>query len=373
MVRYLFLIYFIICLAPARAQDNKPWAGFGIEANYIHGHAFKHTKKILVDFPATSPAFELNFVMQTYGRKDWQQRRRYPVIGMGLVYTSYDNNAVYGKSISLYPNIRIPLITGKKLEWSIKTGYGLAYINKIYERYPSWDTLNVAMSTHFNNYTYVGTDLSYRVNEHLDIILGANFSHISNAALRSPNLGINKYGANIGIRYSPVTSMPKRIVKDLPKLKNRVLFQLRFGISGSEMGTADGPMNPIYSYSAFASKRYWSKNKFFVGLDYAYYKNIYMFLKNNEIAPGKERENSWKSTVFIGNEFLIGRVGFVFQLGYYLHKGMLTDKNIYQKLGGNLYIVQREKGILKELTVHCYLKAHSPDAELAELGIGAAF
>jgi hypothetical protein len=255
----------------------------------------------------------------------------------------------------------------------LKAGFGLGYVTKIFERYPNWDTLNNAMGSHINNYTYAATELRYRVNEHLDIQGGINFSHASNAALRSPNLGINKYGAHIGIRYSPVTSEPKRIVNDWPDKKNRVLFHVRFGISGSEMGMADGPMNPIYNATAFVSKRYWSKNKFIVGLDYAYYKNIYMFLKNNEIAPGKERENSWKSTVFIGNEFLIGRVGILFQLGYYLKKGMLTETSIYQKLGANVYLVQQEKGLLKELTLHGYLKAHSPDAELVEVGFGAAF
>lgn len=372
MVRHTILFILLACYFAVSAQDNKPWAGFGIEAGYIAGCAFKHTKKIKVDFPTSSPAIDINFVMQTYGRKDWQQRRKYPVVGLGFTYTVYDNT-VYGSCISVYPNLRIPLIAAKKLEWSIKAGFGVGYISKVFERYPSWDTLNTAMSSHLNNYTYLGTEVRYRINEHLDVITGVNFSHVSNAALRSPNLGINKYGANLGVRYSPITSEPKRITNDLPVLRNRVLFQLRAGISGSEMGTADGPMNPIYTYTALLSKRYWSKNKLFAGVDYGYYKNIYMFLKNNEISPGKEKANSWKSAAFIGNEFLLGKVGIVFQLGYYLHKGYLTEKKVYQKLGGNLYILQHEKGLLKELTLHCFLKAHSPDAELAELGIGAAF
>ena len=369
----LLIIVFTLYVLTIRAQENRPWAGFGIEANYIAGRAFKHTKSIKADFPESSPAFDINFVMQTHGTKDWQQRRKYPVIGLGMTYTIYDNNVVYGQCFSVYPNIRIPLITGKKMEWAMKAGYGLGYINKRFERYPSWDTMNTAMSSHLNNYTYLATELRYRVNEHLDIQAGLNFSHVSNAALRSPNLGINKYGAHIGIRYSPVTSMPSRTIRDLPKLKNRILFQVRFGISGSEMGTADGPMNPIYSYSAFVSRRYAGKNKLYIGADYAYYRNIYMFLKNNEVSPGDEKSLSTKSAIFIGNEFLLGRIGIIFQAGYYIHKGTLTDYPVYEKLGGNIYLLQQEKGFLKELTLHCYLKAHLTTAELAELGVGAAF
>lgn len=368
----LYALCMFLCHTYVAAQ-HKAWDGFGIEGYYIGGRAFKHSKKILTDFPDYSPAFELNFVQQTYGRKAWHQRRRYPLVGLALGYTEYDKNVVYGRCFSINPNIRIPLITKGRFEWSFRAGFGIGYITKRYARFPDFDTLNTAMSTRLNNYSYFTTDVRYRINKHVDVLAGLNFAHISNAALRQPNLGINKYGAHIGIRYSPVNNNPEHIVRENNTLPNRWLVQARFSMAGTEMSAPDGPMYPIYLVSAFASRRYWSKNKVYAGVDYEYHSNIAAFLKNNEISPGKEKQNAWKSSVYVGNEFLIGRLGIIFQVGYYTRKHAFKGSSIYQKLGGNVYILQSETGIVKELTLHAYLKTHNAEAELAEAGIGIAF
>ncbi|MBS1772637.1 MAG: acyloxyacyl hydrolase [Bacteroidetes bacterium] len=372
-MRYLLLLCFI-AISPFNiyAQENKPWAGFGIEGNLIAGHAFKHSSKFKAGFPTISPAFDLNFIQQTYGRKDWQQRRRYPIVGFGITYTRYDDS-VYGDAISIYPNLQIPLITGKKLEWTLRAGFGLAYITKRFSRASDWDTLNTVIGSHVNNYSFFSTDLRYRVNEHLDIQLGADFAHISNAAFRTPNLGINKYGGHVGVRYFPVTSKPMFVKKDLPKLDNRILGELRLGLAGNETGPANGPKYPIYMATAYASKRYWGKNKLMLGLDYSFHTNVYRFLINNEIEPGKEKAHSWQSALFLGNEFLIGRAGVIFQVGYYVKHHEMNSKPMYQKLGGCYYLLQHEKGSLKELFIAILLKTHTTEAELVELGIGAGF
>ena len=358
---------------PCRAQKHKPWSGTGIEFNAMAGKIYKHTKNFRAPVPERSTAFELNLVQQTYGRKAWQQRRNYPLVGVGLTYTDYGIDSIFGKCLSIYPSLELAILRSGPFSWTFRTGFGLAWVSRHYERNGSWDTLNNAIGSHFNNYTVFMTDLRYRVNEHLDLQLGGNFSHISNAALRVPNLGVNLYGVHIGLRYFPVTSRPEPIKQDLPRLKNRWLAQLRMGMAANEYGEADGPLYPVYLVSAFVSKRYAGKNKAFLGLDYSYHEGVYAFLRNNEIEPGRERGLSWKSSVFIGNEFLIGRFGVLLQVGYYLKDAYLQMDPYYQKLGCNIYLLQREKGLLKEAAVSVLLKTHKTQAELVELGLGFGF
>lgn len=372
-----FFLLFMVFLASfpqfAPAQGNKPWSGFGIESNYSAGKIFKHTRKIKAGIPPSSSSFEINFIQQTYGRKSWQQRSRYPLVGFGITYTNYGWDSIYGKCISIYPNLQIPIIRYKDFEWTFRAAFGLGYATRHYSRVGGWDTLNTAVASHLNNYTSFATDLRYRVNKNLDVQIGANFSHISNATLRQPNLGINMYGVHAGLRYFPATSQPDRIMRKLSPLKNRWLVQARIGIAGTEQGFADGPMSPVYLASAYASKRYLSKNKAFAGIDYSYHQNMYVFLRNNEILPGEEKANSWTSAVFAGNEFLIGRVGIIMQVGYYLKQTYIKRDKTYQKIGAQFYLVQHEKGILKELAAAIILKTHKVDAELAEVGIAAGF
>jgi len=356
---------------PAMAQDAPKGSGFGIELNQSVGRVLKHTKNFHAPVPSLSLATDLNFTFHTYGRCDWQVRRSYPVLGVGLTYTHYGLDSIYGQCIGLYPNIQIPLITGKKLEWTLRFGLGIGYVTRHYSRSPGGDTLNNAIGSHLNNFTLFNTDVRYHINDHWDFQLGANFSHISDGSFRQPNLGVNMYGAHMGVIYYPVTRCPKRITCELKPLKNRWLLQGRLGMSFVSYKPAGGPLYPVYMPSLYVSKRYASRNKAFLGIDYSYHRNVYAFLKNNEILPGKESANSWKSAVFIGNEFLMGRFGLVLQVGYYLKRAYLKEDPYYEKLGYNFYLIQHEHGGLKELSIYTMLKTHKVVAELIEFGISA--
>lgn len=363
------------CLFPAAAAQaqNKPWSGFAIESNIVAGKVFKHTPKFRAPIPDLTTAYDLCFLQQTYGKKEWQQRRKYPLVGFGFTYTVYGIDAIYGRCIGMYPVLQLPIVRGNRMEWTLRAGFGLGYVSKHYERVPGWDTLNNAISSHINNFTTFSTDLRYHINTHWDVQLGANFSHISNAALKQPNLGINTYGAHMGVRYYPVTAQPQRMMRKLQPLSNRWLAQARVSMAFNEMGTTDGPLYPVYIASAYVSRRWRSKNKMFAGIDYSYHRKIEAFLKNNEIFPGEEKAHSWKSAVFAGNEFLFGRVGVLLQAGYYIKDAALSIAPYYEKLGGNFYIIQKEQGPVKEMCISVLLKAHKTEAELAELGIGFGF
>lgn len=371
--KLVYILSLLLITRSANAQDHKPWSGFGIETNVYAGKIFRHSPKFPTQLPDMVNTFEVNFVSQTYGTKPWQQRRKFPVVGFGVAYTNYGIDSIYGKCISIYPNLEIPLIKKKNIEWTLRAGFGLGYITQNYRRYATFDTINTAIGSRVNNYSIFATDLRYRINEHVDVQAGLNFSHVSNAALRAPNLGINTYGAHVGVRYFPVTNQPEKIIRNLTPLKNRWLIQGRLGLAGKEQAAPDGPIYPIYLLTAYASKRYWSKNKLLMGVDYSYHPEIYTFLRNNEIAVGEERANSWRGAVFVGNEFLIGRVGILFQVGVYWHNIYNAENAFYEKLGGNLYLINKETGILKELYLSMLLKVHMEEAELVEAGLGFGF
>jgi hypothetical protein len=61
------------------------------------------------------------------------------------------------------------------------------------------------------------------------------------------------------------------------------------------------------------------------------------------------------------------------QVGVYIKNAALKMDPYYEKLGGNLYLVQKEKGALKELYTSVLLKTHKAQAELVEVGVGFGF
>lgn len=360
----------LLSTAALHAQQQPAWSGFGIESNIMVGRMLRHSPRFTGPLPDHSYSIELNFVKKTYGQKDWQQRRRYPQLGLGVYYNNYNMPDVYGQAIGIFPNVQLSLVRSGHFEWSFKAGMGVCYYTKPYERLPSPNTENVAIGGHWNNISPFSTDIRWSFDEHWDLQAGLNFSHVSNAAFQQPNLGINMYGAHIGLRYFPVTSNPVKIRRDLPPLKNRWLVQARASIAFIEASPADGPLNPVYMGAVFASKRYWSKNKVYAGLDYYYNSAKYARLKSVEHFPGSEYSHSTQAAVFLGNEFLLGRLGVLFQLGYYLHRMDEQEDKLYQKVGGNFYLLQREKGPIKELFFSAILKTHRANAELFEMGLG---
>ncbi|PSK89013.1 acyloxyacyl hydrolase [Taibaiella chishuiensis] len=352
------------------AQEQQSWKGFGIEGNVMMGKMIKHTARFTGTLPERSYSAELNFVKQCYGQKDWQQRRHNPQLGVGLYYTNYNKNDVYGQVFGIFPNIQFPLVHGKNIEWTLRLGMGVCYVTKPYQRTPVANTENTVIGGHWNNLSPFSTDLRWHISDQWDLQAGLNFSHVSNASFQQPNLGINMWGGHIGLRYFPVTSRPDPIRRPLEPLKNRWLLQGRASIAFVESPPADGPLYPVYMGALYVSKRYWSKNKVYGGADIYYNTRMYSLLKSIEHFRGSEGAQSTQVAVFLGNEFLVGRIGLIAQAGYYLHKMDDQKSDFYQKIGGNLYLVQREKGLLKELFFSAILKTHTTTAELFEMGIG---
>jgi hypothetical protein len=379
MIRYrgIFLFLAVTCLSlqyACHAQEVKPGSGFCFDVNAFQGKVYKHTAKFRLPVPERSTGIDLNFQWKTYGRREWHQRTNYPVIGIAVAYTNYGIDSVYGRCFSIYPNIEIPIINTRRFQWTVRLGNGAGYVTRRYARFPYFDTINNAISSNLNDYASLMTDLRWRINEHWDFQVGGNFSHISNAAYKQPNLGINLYGAHVGVKYFPVTSSPKRLVRTLKPLSNRWLMQFRLGMAYTGSNAPRGPNYPVYLATAYASRRWAGRYKYFAGLDYSYHEQINAYVRNNGwVAPGTEAAQSYKIAALAGHEFLLGRLGVILQAGYYLKQAFQVQGKIYQKIGGHYYLVQKEKGPVKEVYLSAFLKTHTANAELAEFGFGMSF
>lgn len=367
--RFAFLWAIVLCCnGNIWAQQGK--AGFGIETNLLGGRIFKHTQNFRGPIPSMSGGVELNLVWKTDGKADWQQRRQYPTLGLGLSYIHYDKEN-YGAGVGVFPNLSLPIWCKQNWEWTIRFGMGLGYISKQYRPYaPHWDTLNNAIGGRVNNFSLFSSDVRYHINQHWDLQAGINFTHMSSAKYRVPNLGINLLGAHIGFRYFPNTAYPTKIKTQLPVLKNRILLQARLAVALSTGESAGSAATPVYISSLSLSKRYWGKNKIIVGLDYGYHQAVYDFMRFQALETGNERNRAWNAGLFAAHEFLYGKVGLYMQVGAYVRQTLLAKAPIYQRLGMNWYLLQNEKGLIKELTITTLLKTHYATAELAELGVG---
>ncbi len=367
------LLLLFLSASQLLAQDSTRNKGFGIETNFLAGRIIKHSASFTAPVPPVSMALDVSCLWQTYGKHEWEQRRGFPLVGVGMMLTDYNSKNIFGRCLGLYPNIQVPLIRGKKLEWTFRWGVGVAYVTKKYQLTPTVDTINTAVSTNVNAFGVYIMDLRYHKNEHWDLHAGLNFTHISNGLYREPNLGVNMGGFHFGVRYFPTTSSPERILRKMAPLKNRWSVEVRGGTGQKEARAAGKPIEPSYVGAVSVSKRYQGRNKVFMGVDAVYHKDVYAFLKNYGVELGQEKQHSWDGGIFVGHEFLVGRVGMLGIVGTYYRQTFLDFDPIYERLGAKYYFIQHEKGLLKDAFLSVHLTTHGAVAEYTEFGLGVAF
>jgi hypothetical protein len=266
--------------------------------------------------------------------------------------------------------LQIPLIRGRNWEWTLRLGDGIGYITHRYKSAGPNDTINVAIGSHVNDFGIFMTDIRYHIDEHWDIQAGANFTHLSNGDYRSPNLGVNMYGAHLSVRYFPNTSRPARVGHEPQPRKDKWITQVRLGMAYTEARTTDSPEVPTYAVNLYEGMRWGRNNKLYAGANYVYKTSVYDFLKHYGVDYGQERQHSWDGAFFLGNEFIVGRVGIVAEVGVYYRQTFLAFVPFYEKLGGNFYLINRDHGFLRELFLSTRLLTHGFQAEYAEFGLG---
>ncbi|HLN55010.1 MAG TPA: acyloxyacyl hydrolase [Bacteroidales bacterium] len=173
--------------------------------------------------PLTRPyGFELNLSKLYTSYESWKIFRSYNIAGIQAAYYNYQNPGVIGSSyvISAYTE---PIIRNRRLTViSMRAGGGLSYQTKIYN--PVTDSLNRFVSARVSFIFYLSARFKYKLSPNTLLTLSGNFNHISNGAIRIPNMGLNFPTFSLGLEYFP---------KRFPALNHGYRFVEEAGTSGS--------------------------------------------------------------------------------------------------------------------------------------------
>ena len=335
---------------------------------------------------------DVNIAWQTRGKHIWNQYYKYPQVGF-LVSAGYlGNNDILGYSISVVPNLSLRLSKWKKVNIYIMLGVGLSYFTKIYDEIDNPE--NKLIGTRVTNKSLVCFDLNYHISRQFVLTAGVSASHFSDGHFQLPNFGINIPAMNIGVKYFPA-SFPKEYYKfdSLVIYNKKLLINLKFGIGYHEFGTAikptGGPKYPVYTATAYLSKRLNTKLNFQFGINYNYYTSYYDFIESQEYYTNNAHFKASSIIAFAGIEFIVGKFGFSAQLGSYLYNEFYRDlqdlrsmdkgwryqsaRYITTRLGVQYYIFKPLTSTRLNPWIGTFLKSNGGAADFAEISIGCAF
>jgi len=292
---------------------------------------------------------------QTLGKTRWQQAYRFPSLGIGANWNTF-NNQVLGSPGALYFFVSFPQFRYGLFRLDLETNLGISYGLTPYD--PVTNPENFAVGSSVNTYFGLFLEPSLRIAPKVDLFLSGGFSHYSNATMNYPNLGLNVFMCKAGIRYLP-SRTPYENREKISAPRDWLLGFTLF--AGMKKLTTPTPTYYQLGFAAMVNKRLSYKNMVFLGYEAAYNQATQAMYWDRTL-PFRELVSH---AVFAGHEFQIDRFSIGTLFGIYL-KHRPTDKFYYERIYAAYEISPGVRATLG-------LKAHFIKAEYLEVGLAYRF
>lgn len=346
-----------------------------------------------------SSVTELGFNWESYGKKAWQSAWRYPDFGFSLTHAQFGNVDTLGNSFGIIPYLNFSPKEKEGFSVFFKTGIGIAYFDNPY--HPSENAGNYVIGSKITAIVTFQLGLRKKIGKKMSINGGLSAWHYSNSHVRVPNIGANIVSGNIGLKYrfknqakdfTPIRNVFDK--KAFRKTKTRPTFTARIGLGMHAIpGTIEprsGPLYPVYDGSIYASWRARRTSFWNAGIHINYYPGFYAFSVNNELFEASEldRKKAMMVVAFVGQEWVLGKLGFILQVGAniynpfyqeyskYRNLQRLKPMNLYTsaKLGFRYYPLRKSIGdSYKSPFLGCAVKTIGGTAEFFEMSLGFGF
>ena len=320
-----YLIFFVLVFFSLRCfAQNKDFV-LGLDGQY--GFVWVHTNQVESVRGSRPTSLVLSLTKQYTDENTYSRWHFFARQGLQLSYTDF-NKPVLGKAYILAYKLQPILPINEKLNLVLTANVGGAYLTNPYNA--NTNPTNQSYSEKLNAYLRLAAGLEYNIGNNFGLNLSADYNHISNGGLKQPNRGINYPTASLGIIYHTQSNrLPKyRWVKDDSwKTDNGIKTDITLFASPKD-GYAKNPDPPANIYYTWVhkkqlviggniqfSKRVSGFNAFTVGAE-VYHDGGLASIKYNRL----DSSSSMFAGILAGNEFIIGRILFSQQLGWYIFR-----------------------------------------------------
>ncbi len=360
MRKSIFILFIIITSLCAKAEEKpKTKSHFNIESRFHYGFIWPHHKSIRYLQRGHVPAFDFRLSKTMY-KQNWAKLYRQPELGIGYYHNNLQWKEVLGNIDALYSFIKIPIIKNPKFKINYSFSLGSAHISKYFNIENNY--YNIAIGSRINVYVNFALEAEIQLRKNLKLLLGADLSHVSNGAVRKPNLGFNLPAINCGFKY---TVNPKTFEDYSTKLQNynKNIFNV-FVIGSLGWKEINPPGGNQYLTSTTwidAGYMFTKKKRIGIGLDIFYDGSIAKRIEKGN-TDEKINQNNLRQGAHISYDLIFGKVFFTVQAGYYFLVDWNDDPNLYNRLG----LRYQHNNFIYNVS----LKTHLGRADYIEWGIG---
>ncbi|MEI6946085.1 acyloxyacyl hydrolase [Paraflavisolibacter sp. H34] len=283
-----------------------------------------------------------------------------PSWGVGLFHGATGSHRYIGSMSGAYSFLQFPLFRAGALSSSIRSGMGLGWIEKPYNKDHNYK--NALIGSHLNGYFHVLVQAQYQLSGRVFANAGLSFSHLSNGTTTIPNLGLNIPALSLGVGYrfteqqQPVA--PAVVPADRPQGRNRLALYSTAALK--QYPWVGSKRYLINALTAEWGRRYSRNNVLGAGLT-AFY-NPSLEVDPSAPIPIKRDGTKLQAGLYASWEHTVGRIAIPLQLGTYVFN-KLDNPPLYQQLGLRYRISPRWRGQM-------LLKTHMGRADFIHAGLG---
>lgn len=304
--------------------DKKPYYTT-FELKY-HRNGFAENNSNLDEYLTSlkANAVEMRFGVSTYGKRAWQKSWKYPTYGIGYYQTDWEATNYLGNPSAIFMFFNAPLIGAqKKFSFNYDIGIGASYNFLAYN--PETNPENDLIGSDVNVYLNFRGELNYELSNRLNADLGIGWTHFSNGRTRTPNIGVNMVGLDLGVKYHFRPSKKelytgdnfKPLILD-PEVQEFVPFYEYYTVASGGWRTSSNDVDSetIYGVGSLVfdvARHYGHIGKYGLGFDLFYDSGMV-----EDYPEGTSNSEFLFTGIHFGHELKIQKFAFVTQLGLYL-------------------------------------------------------
>lgn len=363
LFRVIKIIILLFCVASSHAQ-NLPSHDFLISGQGHYGYIISHRDNMANLIKGHIFGAELNYIFRTDGCQPWQQIHKYPEIGVCFLHLYLANPQQLGNLEALYPytNIRLNKLK-RKVSLNLRVGVGVAYLTKAFDRIENHQ--NGAIGSHINGFVNLRLNSNVMLSNSWRLDAGVGLTHASNAAMSTPNLGLNMVTVNLGLGYAfgnKICTFRKDSIYPAEKKWQPSIIGV-FGIK--ELENPGGPEYLAYGIQANLYRTLNYKNKMGGGIEMTYNNATKQVWINDSVITDKISDIV-QAGVKISYSFTMNRLSLPIDFGVYVYKKQAYNGMFFHRVGLR-YLVT------KHLIANVTLLTHWAKADYFEWGIGYQF
>jgi len=351
MIRKLRLFFpALILFFSVSAQKTGLFNYSSIGVQYFSGTTIGNTYGQISD---SRPFMgEIFYQRQTNPNPAWNNTKSLPQWGFGFSAT-HSGSKYVGGLLTLYPYMKLPLLTAGIFQSNLRLAFGLAWVQKPYDEVSN--TENLLLSQKISTHANVSWQNEFRLSSRHFLNAALSYYHWSNAKTSLPNLGMNIPSLAIGYRYAFNGETKKPVVSE--DSVNKKLFYKLFLTAGiKQMQVPDSSHYLVTMLTGEVSKQ----------LSYSSTVSLGMFIthdasvRTDTLVKNLGSVENSQVAIYASYEYNFGRLTIPVQFGVF----------VYNSNSGWLESVGMRYKLSRNWMAQLLLKAHGHKADLMHFGFG---